>query len=132
MEAVTLLETLSEYFAGVQIVGQPVVRQGSLSLCDKTPLSDFQKQVLRLREVVPMPAHGSPSDWLDNDWNTLVHPPLLHSRFRAQLAAIPKWHHSSVVTDLREIMIFTDGSAATSSADINALLLGLHRLVSDH
>ena len=118
MEAATLLETLGEYFANVPSASPPDASSNSLSLCDTVPLSDFQKQVLSLREIVPVPSHGATTDWLDNDWTTLVHPPLLHSQYHTQLAAIPKWHHSPGVTELREIMIFTDGSAATSSADI--------------
>ncbi|CAE7364014.1 unnamed protein product [Symbiodinium sp. CCMP2592] len=114
-DAVALLETLEEFFAG-KSVKQNVV---SIALADALPLTDYQMSVETLRALVPIPASAEQADWLDNDLTSLMQPGMLSVSLQAQLDRVPRWHRSNqAATDVREILVFTDGSAATDPDDI--------------
>ena len=126
LEASVLLDLLTEYFAEPsQVLAQGPATDAescskpSISLVDVIPLSEHQVQAERLKALLPPPATHQQADWLDNDWHSLIHWPLLESRFRQQLQAIPLWHHCDPAgNQVQEVLIFTDGSATSSARDI--------------
>ena len=130
--ASTLLEVLFEHFDG-RAAEQSALVQGlalsvspfennaaepppyttRLSLETDIPLSPFQIEITRLRDVVPglRSAHVAQGhDWLDRDITSVFRAKQVNPAWKHQFATMPNWHDQSGLA-ATHLLVYTDGSA---------------------
>ena len=127
-EARALLETLVEHFRDGQSVPHPSVPLAGapkvpLQLNQRVPATPYQQAALALTDIVPRdPLHAARDalepDWLDNDLRHLLRCPSVPDHWKQRFATMPLWHQQP--TDLQPdgILVFTDGSASCTQADL--------------